>query len=98
MSILPAEFIRWAEQTGIVLPQDLVDAVRATAGRIEDRRSLTAERDELREEVKRLNDEAARNKPLRLVSERHTSRSSSEWRWGNTAITLRRVDLIRPGR
>ena len=64
VSISPAEFISWAEQTGIALPQDLVDAVRATVGRIEDRRSLTAERDELREEVKRLKEEAARNKPL----------------------------------
>ena len=41
-----------------------MDAVRASAGRIEDRRSLAAERDELREEVKRLKEEAARNKPL----------------------------------
>ena len=64
VSISPAEFISWAEQTGIALPQDLVDAVRATVGRIDDRRSLTAERDELREEVKRLKEEAARNKPL----------------------------------
>ena len=64
VSISPAEFIGWAERTGIALPQELVDAVRATVGRIEDRRSLTAERDELREEVKRLKEEAARNKPL----------------------------------
>jgi hypothetical protein len=42
----------------------LVEAVRATVGRIEDRRSLAAERDELREEVKRLKEEAAREKPL----------------------------------
>ena len=62
--ISPAEFISWAEQTGVALPQELVDAVRASAGRIEDRRSLAAERDELREEVKRLKEEAARNKPL----------------------------------
>ena len=62
--ISPAEFISWAEQTGIALPQELVDAVRASAGRIEDRRSLAAERDELREEVKRLKEEAAREKPL----------------------------------
>jgi hypothetical protein len=69
--ISPAEFISWAEQTGIALPQELVDAVRATVGRIEDRRSLTAERDELREEVTRLKEEAARNKPL-LTRERET--------------------------
>ena len=62
--ISPAEFVAWAEQTGVALPQELVDAVRATAGRIEDRRSLAAERDELREEVKRLKEEAAREKPL----------------------------------
>jgi hypothetical protein len=62
--ISPAEFISWAEQTGVALSQELVDAVRASAGRIEDRRSLAAERDELREEVKRLKEEAARNKPL----------------------------------
>jgi len=49
----------------------LVDAVRASAGRIEDRRSLAAERDELRKEVKRLKEEAARNKPL-LTRERET--------------------------
>ena len=64
VSISPAEFISWAEQTGIALPEDLVDAVRASAGRIEDRRSLAAERDELREEVKRLKGEAVREKPL----------------------------------
>jgi len=69
--ISPAEFISWAEQTGVALPQDLVDAVRASAGRIEDRRSLAAERDELRKEVKRLKEEAARNKPL-LTRERET--------------------------
>ena len=62
--ISPAEFISWAEQTSIALPQELVDAVRASAGRIEDRRSLAAERDELREEVKRLKGEAVREKPL----------------------------------
>jgi hypothetical protein len=62
--ISPAEFIGWAEQTGVALPQDFVDAVWASTGRIEDRRSLIAERDELREEVKRLKEEAARNKPL----------------------------------
>ena len=64
VSISPTEFIGWAEQTGIALPQDLVDAVRATVGRIEDRRSLAAERDELREEVERLKEEAAKEKPL----------------------------------
>jgi hypothetical protein len=64
VSISPAEFIAWAERTGIALPQDLVDAVRATVGRIEDRRSLAAERDELREKVKRLEEEAAKEKPL----------------------------------
>jgi hypothetical protein len=69
--ISPAEFITWAEQTSVALPQDLVDAVRATVGRIEDRRSLASERDELREELKRLKEEAARNKPL-LTRERET--------------------------
>ena len=69
--ISPAEFISWAERTGVALPQELKDAVRASAGRIEDRRSLAAERDELREEVKRLKEEAARNKPL-LTRERET--------------------------
>jgi hypothetical protein len=69
--ISPGEFIAWAERTGIALPQDLVDAVRASTGRIEDRRSLVSERDELREEVKRLKEEAARNKPL-LTRERET--------------------------
>jgi len=59
--ISPAEFIAWAEQTGVSLPQELKDAVRVSAGLIEDRRSLSAERDELREEVKRLKEEAARN-------------------------------------
>ena len=62
--VSPAEFIAWAEQTGVALPQEMVDAVRASAGRIEDRRSLAAERDELREEVKRLKGEAVREKPL----------------------------------
>jgi len=71
VSLSPAEFISWAEETGIALPQDLVDAVRTTVGLLEDRRSLTAERDELREEVKRLKEEAARNKPL-LTRERET--------------------------
>jgi hypothetical protein len=64
VSIPPGEFISWAERTGIALPQDLVDAVRASAGRIEDRRSLAAERDELREKVKRLEEDAAKEKPL----------------------------------
>jgi hypothetical protein len=60
----PAEFIRWAERTGIDLPRQLLDAVRAAAGRIEDWRSLTVERDELRERVSRLQQEAAKEKPL----------------------------------
>ncbi len=71
--ISPAEFISWAEQNGVTLPQELMDAVRASAGRIEDRRSLTRERDELREEVKRLKEEAAREKPL-STRERETYR------------------------
>jgi len=41
-----------------------VDAVRMSAARIEDRRCLAAERDELREELKQLKDQAAREKPL----------------------------------
>ena len=62
--ISPAEFIAWAEQTGVALPQEMVDAVRMSGARIEDRRSLASKRDELREEVKRLKEEAAREKPL----------------------------------
>lgn len=62
--VLPAELIGWAQRIDITLPQELIDAVRATGSRIEDWQKLTAERDALREQMKQLEENAAKERPL----------------------------------
>ncbi len=52
--VSPAEFVNWSEAKGLQLPEELVASVRTSAGRLEDRERLVAERDSPREELGQL--------------------------------------------
>ena len=53
-TVLPGDFVSWAERTGVDLPVGLKKAVRAAVHRIEDRESIIAENASLRAEVQNL--------------------------------------------